>query len=254
MHEADLALEQDLGHDLVLGITYMSSLRPRARQRQRCERQSRELAPYVNLHRQQHVPSRPRHQRIPSCLTAANRRRCLASTQREGADVSWNAATTRKYYRILRIASNVNSNYNALAFQINKRYRNGFSLLSNFTWSHALDFNPYIGTGIPGPSQLDPNCIRARTTATARSTFVAASSWPSPTSRRPTSTVRRTTLLGGWRIAPILQVQNGLPYTPFVSGYPGESLSGVRSANGAGGTSGRIDAIRRNQYTSPQNR
>ena len=51
---------------------------------------------------------------------------------------------------------------------------------------------------------------------------------------------------------PSLQAQSGLPYTPYVSGYPGESASGVRSANGAGGTSGRIDAIRRNQYTRPK--
>ena len=37
------------------------------------------------------------------------------------------------YYRVLRIASNVNSKYNALAFQLNKQYRNGFSALANFT-------------------------------------------------------------------------------------------------------------------------
>ena len=155
------------------------------------------------------------------------------------------------YYRILRIASNSNSSYNALAFQVNKRYRNGFSLLSNFTWSHALDFNPYLGTGIPGPSTLDPNNQYkdyGNSSLDVRQRFVFAFVYEPHTHLHGW----KDQVLGGWRLSPIIQVQSGLPYTPFVSGYPGESVSGIRSANGAGGTSGRIDTIRRNQYTRPK--
>ena len=155
------------------------------------------------------------------------------------------------YYRILRIASNVNSNYNALAFQLNKRYNNGFSLLSNFTWAHGLDYNPYIGTGIPGPTVLDPNNIRkdyGNSSLDVRRRFVGAVVYQPPTHLHGW----KDAAAGGWRFAPIVQAQSGIPYTPFVSGYPGESVSGVRSPNGAGGTSGRIDAIRRNQYTRPK--
>jgi hypothetical protein len=134
---------------------------------------------------------------------------------------------------------------------VNKKYRNGFSLLSNFTWSHALDFNPYIGTGIPGPTQLDPydqSKDYGNSSLDVRHRFVLAFTY------QPQLHLHgwKDELLGGWRIAPILQIQNGLPYTPYVSGYPAESASGVRSANGTGGTSGRIDGIRRNQYTRPK--
>ncbi|HZL26473.1 MAG TPA: TonB-dependent receptor [Acidobacteriaceae bacterium] len=247
VHEADLALEQDLGHDLVLGVTYMSSF-------------GRELdsANDVNLNLATSIPNAtyyvnntPQgpgirnpvlpHGGKPAPLPGVPTQLRVYSGTRNNAS----------YYRILRIASNVNSNYNALAFQINKRYRNGFSLLSNFTWAHALDFNPYIGTGIPGPSQLDPNDQSkdyGNSSLDVRRRFVAAFTYQPQTHFHG----YKDALFGGWRLAPIVQIQSGLPYTPYINGYPLESASGVRSANGAGGTSGRIDAIRRNQYTRPK--
>ena len=250
VHEADLALEQDLGHDLVLGVTYMSSF-------------GRELdsANDVNVNLAGGVPTTFYINNTPSgpgitkpVLPHGGKPAPLVGTTTQVkvyTAVAGKARNNANYYRILRIASNVNSNYNALAFQINKRYRNGFSLLSNFTWSHALDGNPYIGTGIPGPSQLDPNDPSkdyGNSSLDVRRRFVLAVTYQPQTHFHG----YKDTLLGGWRLAPILQVQSGLPYTPFVSGFPVESTSGVRSANGAGGTSGRIDAIRRNQYTRPK--
>jgi hypothetical protein len=259
VHEADLGIEQDLGHNLVLGITYMSSF-------------GRELDSAsdinVNLSTAQTVnmvisntppgpgilnPVLP-HGGKPAPLTGPSTPvlvygRCPvinppASCVNGGR---YNAS----YYRILRIASNVNSNYNALAFQINKRYHNGFSFLSNYTWAHALDYNPYIGTGIPGPSTLDPNNPSkdyGNSSLDVRNRFVLAFVYEPVTHFHGW----QKQVLGGWRLSPILQAQNGLAYTPYVSGYPGESVSGVRSANGTGSTSGRIDAIRRNQYTRPK--
>jgi hypothetical protein len=250
VHEADLALEQDLGHGVVFGVTYMSSF-------------GRELDSAndvnVNLNGGITVPyfinNAPNSAGIQNpVLPHGGKPAPLsgASTQvKVYTAVAGKARNNANYYRILRIASNVNSNYNALAFQINKRYRNGFSMLSNFTWSHALDFNPYIGTGIPGPSQLDPNDMSkdyGNSSLDVRRRFVLAATYQPQTHFHG----YKDALLGGWRIAPILQVQSGLPYSPFISGYPGESTSGVRSANGAGGTSGRIEAIRRNQYTRPK--
>ena len=259
VHEVDLALEQDLGHDLVLGITYMSSF-------------GRELDSAsdvnVNLLNAQtinfvvnNLPQGPGiknpvlpHGGKPAPLLGPTTSvlvygKCPAYNPPAGCNSS--ARYNAGYYRVLRIASNVNSNYNALAFQVNKRYRNGFSLLSNMTWSHALDFNPYIGTGVPGPSTLDPNNQSkdyGNSSLDVRHRFVFAFTYEPVTHFNGW----KDALLGGWRLAPIFQAQNGLAYTPYVSGYPGESASGVRSANGAGGTSGRIDAIRRNQYTRPK--
>ncbi len=58
---------------------------------------------------------------------------------------------------MLEFKSNVNSSYNALVVQLNHRYSNNLSFLSNFTWSHALDYNPYLSTGYGSASEiLDP--------------------------------------------------------------------------------------------------
>ncbi len=254
VHEADIALEQDMGHDLVLGVTYMSSF-------------GRELDSStdtnVNLKNFQYIdyvvnntngigpgiknPVLP-HGGKPAPLPGPTTQ---VKVYTAGTTAIPQPRFNTAYYRVLRIASNVNTNYDALAFQVNKRYRNGFSLLSNFTWSHALDYNPYIGTGIPGPSTLDPldqSKDYGNSSLDVRRRFVAAFTYQPQTHFHG----YKDALLGGWRIAPILQVQSGLPYTPFINGSPGESVSGVRSANGTGGTSGRIDALRRNQYYRPK--
>jgi hypothetical protein len=247
VHEADLALEQDLGKGWVLGLTYMGSF---GRELDSANDVNLNLATslpavtfYINNNNTNPGVANPvlPHGGKPAPLSGPSTQVKVYTGSRLDTD----------YYRVLRIASNVNSKYNALAFQVNKRYKNGFSLLSNYTWSHALDYNPYIGTGIPGPSQLDPNDPSkdyGNSSLDVRNRFVLAFTYQPVTHFHGYKEV----LLGGWRIAPVIQVQNGLAYTPYVSGYPFESASGVRSANGAGGTSGRIDAIRRNQYTRPK--
>ena len=77
------------------------------------------------------------------------------------------------YYEILDVKSAVNSSYNAFAVQLDRRYEKGFSLLTNFTWSHALDENPYESTVVPGETFSTPP-MRARPTETATPTFDCA--------------------------------------------------------------------------------
>ncbi len=253
VHEADLAIEQDLGHNLVLGITYMSSF---GRELDSATDVNLNLQSFQNVNFVVNNTNNIGPGITNPVLPHGGKPAPLVGTSTPVKVYTAGSATAPSrydpdYYRVLRIASNVNTNYNALAFQINKRYRNGFSMLSNFTWSHALDFNPYIGTGIPGPSTLDPNDITkdyGNSSLDVRRRFVLAATYMPQTHLHGW----KDQVLGGWRIAPILQVQSGLPYTPFVSGYPGESVSGVRSANGSGSTAGRIDGIRRNQYTRPK--
>ncbi len=246
VHEADLALEQDLGKGWVFGLTYMGSF-------------GRELdsASDVNLNlaTSQIIPFFVNNTvgispGITNPVLPHGGKPAPLMGPTTNVRVYTGSRFDSRYYRILRIASNVNSKYNALAAQVTKRYRNGFSLLANYTWAHSLDYNPYIGTGIPGPSQLDPNDMSkdyGNSSLDVRDRFVFAITYQPATHFHGF----KDQVLGGWRIAPLIQAQTGLPYTPYVSGYPHESASGVRSANGTGGTSGRIDAIRRNQYYRP---
>lgn len=249
VHEADLALEQDLGHNLTLGVTYMGSF---GRELDSANDVNVNLTPVGTTGVINYIVNNtPLGPGIANPTLPHGGKPAPLPGPTTAVKVYSGARTDADYYRVLRIASNVNSKYSALAFQVNKRYRNGFSLLTNFTWAHALDYNPYIGTGIPGPSQLDPNDMSkdyGNSSLDVRRRFVAAFTYQPQTHFHGW----KDQVLGGWRLAPIVQAQSGLPYTPFVSGYPGQSLSGVRSANGAGGTSGRIDAIRRNQYFRPK--
>jgi len=153
------------------------------------------------------------------------------------------------YYHVLEFKSEVNSSYNALVFQLNHRFSSGFSLLSNFTWAHALDGNPYLSTGYGTSTEvLDPLNLRgewATSSLNVAHRFVAAATYR--TGLKGLSE-RMGVLLNDWSIAPIVQLQDGLPYSPGTQNYPtGGLFSGIL---GAGGTS-RVPDLGRNSFTMP---
>ena len=177
------------------------------------------------------------------------------------------------YYEILDVKSSVNSNYNALAFQLDRRYNNGFSLLTNITWSHSLDENPYESTGVASYNILDPTNIHAEygnSATDVRLRYVAALTYQPQTHFHGYMDY----LLGGWRIAPLVQIQSGLPYTPSVSAsgfksvtvtpqeFSGctpvapattcsEPLSGT-GVNGDGSSASRLPFIERDSFHYPK--
>lgn len=92
--------------------------------------------------------------------------------------------------------------------------------MTNYTWSHALDDNPYLSTVVPSYSALDPTDLQlehANSSLDVRQRFVFAAVYQPLTHFHSVEDY----LLGGWRIAPIIQAQTGLPYTPYVSGSTG---------------------------------
>ncbi|MFC6646798.1 carboxypeptidase regulatory-like domain-containing protein [Granulicella cerasi] len=245
VYETDLDLTQDFGHGWVGTVTYMGSY---GRKLDSANDVNLSLSTFYD--KTYVVNNTPL---FPATRALALPHGGLSAPLPSGTvpvRVYTGSRRNANYYRVLDIQSNVNTNYNAIAFQLNKRYRNGFSFLSNYTWAHSLDANPYIGTGIPSFNILDPNDLSkeyGNSSLDVRQRFVTAFSYQPVTHFHGW----KDYAMGGWRLAPVVQAQTGLPYTPYISGYPGESASGVRSANGAGGTSGRIDAIHRNQYHRP---
>jgi hypothetical protein len=177
------------------------------------------------------------------------------------------------YYEILDVKSSVNSNYNALAFQLDRRYNNGFSLLTNITWSHSLDENPYESTGVASYNILDPTSIQSEygnSATDVRLRYVFALTYQPQTHFHGYMDY----LLGGWRIAPLVQIQSGLPFTPTVSAsgfksvnvtpqeFSGctpqagattcpENLAGT-GVNGDGSSASRLPFIERNSFHYPK--
>ncbi len=146
------------------------------------------------------------------------------------------------------IFSGVISNYQALAFQVNHRLNHHVQFMANYTWSHALDNGVNGQTFTATNSLLDPTNLNkeyGNSIYNVPNRFVLNAVMQSPWKY----TGWAGQLLNDWTFSPIYQIQNGLPFSAFVSGNaPGGTVSGI---NGSGGTN-RID-IGRNTFHQPNN-
>jgi hypothetical protein len=246
VHEVDLALEQYLGWNTVFSLSYMGSM-------------GRELAAAVD---QNVAPSTsnvtyevlndafpptpgyityPHGGKAPPLLPNSLHTYKLYTTY---------SGAYNGYYHVLDFKSEVNSSYNALVVQLNHRYSENFSLLSNFTWAHALDYNPYLSTGYGSSSELldplNPAGEHANSSLNVPYRFVAAATYR--TNIAGLSTWKKESL-NGWGISPVVQMQTGLPYSAGTSGSVSGGLFG--GVNGAGGTA-RVPDLDRNIYTMPK--
>ncbi|SEG72982.1 TonB-dependent Receptor Plug Domain [Bryocella elongata] len=280
VHEADLALEQNLGHNFIFGLTYMMSLGrelPTAIDTNfsigatgigtfavNSPSASAPSNPYaVSTNSEAATNSNfpyppatggyvtlPHGGATPPILPAGFQEKFFLNGTRPNA----------AYYQILQVQSSVNSSYNALAAQIEKRYDHGFSLLSNITWSHALDENPYESTVVPSYTLSDPTNPRAdygNSATDVRIRYVASAIYEPQTHFHGLT----KQVLGGWRIAPLVQLQSGLPYSPTISstsfktvtlndGTTG-TLAGT-GINGAGSGSTRVPWVARDSFHYPR--
>ncbi|WP_158790465.1 TonB-dependent receptor [Granulicella sp. L60] len=248
VHEADLALEQDLGHSMTFSLTYMGSFG-----RELDSSNDTNVALTGNGTISYVVNNNTTQSGVPGAyVTLPHGGKNAPLSNGFVYTTTLFTGTNRpnpNYGDILEIASNVNSKYNALAVQLNRRYSHGLSILSNFTWAHALDFNPYIGTGVPTFNVFDPTNLGkeyGNSSLDVRHRFVFAGIY------EPAIHIVgwKKYLADGWRIAPVVQIQNGLPYTPTVSG--GTNEGEFKSINGVGSSADRIDILGRNQVTMPK--
>jgi hypothetical protein len=250
IHEMDLSLEQDLGHNTVLSVTYMGSLgRELAAAQDQNITAATSSTNYTVLNNA--AAPTPGYITFPQGGTAPPL--IGGSVHNYKLYTAASIPTTGPYvgyYHVLDFKSEVNSSYNALAVQLNHRFSNHFSLLSNFTWAHAMDGDPYLSTGYGTTSNLlDPlnprgewaNSVlnvplRGVVAITYRPEIRGLHGW------------RRETV-NGWSVSPIVQGQTGLPYSAGVSGASpsGSAYGGII---GAGGTK-RLPDVDRDSFAMP---
>ncbi len=283
VHEADLAIEQNMGHNTTFGITYMMSL-------------GRELPTGIDTnfsigstaYGTFAVTPAPASSTTPlssyPVSTNSEAPSSLANYPQPPATGGYTVLPhggktppafptgfqekffltgvrpNPSYYQIIRVQSSVNSSYNALAFQIDHRYEHGLSLLTNFTWSHALDENPYESTVVPGYNLTDPTNPRSdygNSATDVRMRYVGAVVYQPQTHFHGFE----QQLLGGWRIAPLVQLQTGLPYSPTIlaSSFKTATLNNGTTGtlagtgiNGAGSGSTRVPWVGRDSYNYPK--
>ena len=255
IHQADLTVDQDLGWNTVLSVSWLGAF-------------GRELPNFIDTNLPSPVsvtytvvnsnPSAfsalPNNTQYTSNLYgyAVN----SAGKTSAGEILRPNGA----YGAITDIVSNINSKYNALVVQIQHRLSHNIQFQSSYTWSHVLDYNENNTTFSNSSSVLDPRNFhleygngnqnipnRVIATAIINSPW-KASGW-------------KSYLINGYELSPSFSAQNGAPYTASITGNPtalvtsGFStgyVTGVSSGYTGTGGSSRIPGLQRNTFQQPR--
>lgn len=255
IHQADLSVEQDLGWNTTLGVTWLGAF-------------GRRLPNFVDTNLPPATDSisytvgaggplaagtvikLPYYRRLvvggtPNCVITA------PSTTCNGRPDSRYGATTD-------IFSGVNSNYEALVVQVKHQATRGLMFSANYTWSHALDYGENNTTFSSTNLLVDPANLRAdygNSNQNIPNRLVAYAVYNTPSHFKGLWAY----LLNNYEISPSFSGQSGAPYSAGISGSSANAIlgSGNLSAgnfaaasggiNGSGGAA-RIPGYNRNTF------
>ncbi|HMH44808.1 MAG TPA: TonB-dependent receptor [Pyrinomonadaceae bacterium] len=143
--------------------------------------------------------------------------------------------------QVQEIRSDISTKYNALVLQANRRLTNGLQFQTNYTLSLARDngqnsqtftpgfsasFDPFNQSGESGLSNFD-----------RRHKFVASVVYN--TSFKGMGKTART-ILGGWTIAPVVNMFSGARYTGVTNSFSTSSTFGFSQNGGVNGANGSL--------------
>jgi hypothetical protein len=254
VYQGDLTLEQSLGWNTTLGISYLGAL-------------GRELPQFVDDN-----------------LPAASGRLTynVIDTTGKGPLANGTTYTTRYYAKLktcpnptgkapfvvngrpncsygalTRIYSGVNTSYHALAVILKHRLTDNLEFQFNYTWSHSLDNGGNNSSFIDTNDQVDPANPRAdygNGNQNVPNRFVVYAIYTTP--KKFTGFLGY--LLNEYQLSPSFAEQNGLPYSAGTSGSPTNAFTSVGDANSIGGGvngsngASRIDVLGRNHFQFPK--
>ena len=225
IHETDLTLEHDFGWGTVLSMTYLGSY-------------GRELPDFVD----QNIA--PSTQNITYTVLGGG-----PITTPTLTEPLYSVRPNPNFGQMVDILSNVNSNYQALALQVNHRMSRHVQFSSSYTWAHAIDFGQNTNTTGVTPSPVDPFNLaldRGNSAYDIPNRFVFNMVVDSPWHKSGWLGY----LVNGFELAPIFQTQNGLPYSLGTSGTAPGAVSGGGGINGSNGGF-RIPQIGRDTFRQP---
>ncbi len=254
--EFDLAIQQNLGSNTVLSVSYIGAL-------------GRELPNSLNLninpangYTVNYTVAQPAGGGGcgPLACGTVLPVRVYGQKRQIGNSVSQtqNANLNANYGAAYAGLSNVNSNYHGLTTGVTKRAGKFLSFDVNYTWSHAMDYNQTSVTGFSSTNFFDPfgnaraNYGNSYLNVRHRVVGWAILNLPG------TSAYHLSGLTKGWSVKPALQLQSGLPYSAQVNTtnapYQCSTITCLQPVNG--GLSGLgvyyIPQIGRNTYTYPR--
>lgn len=240
VHQAELSLEQDLGSHSTLSASLLASL-------------GRELPNFIDSNIDLTQVSTLTYQ-----VVDPTGRGPLQGTY---TAPFFTARLNPNYQQITRIFSETNSRYQAALVKLTRRMSRTLQLRVNYTYSHASDYNQNASVFTDQNDVLDPRDfgleygtsnydVRHRATGGV----VLSAPWKLHGAAG--------LLANGYSLAPVFQLQSGLPYTmrttgavPSVEDYDQLNrrvrISGLgASINGSGGDN-RIPEVGRNTFRYP---
>jgi len=157
------------------------------------------------------------------------------------------------YQNITQVTSNINSNYNALVFEVQNRTFKSIQFDANYTWSHALDYEQNAQTTDEAEGWYDPysNALAnyGNSSYNVPNRFVGYVLYKFPTLE---GNAWYTYLTNGWTLDDTYQAQSGLPYSANVTGSTTAAAFGGSSWNGSGGPTIVAGIISPNTYKYPR--
>lgn len=239
IHQADLTVEQDLGHNTVMSVTWLGSYGRRLANFTDTNLPTPTTQNYTVVDTSGKGPLAP-----GSIFTS----KFYAKLPNTAVSPCLSQRPNCAYGAISDIFSGVNSNYEGLVGQINHRFSNHVSFSANYTWSHALDYGENNQTATTANNLLDPQNLRAEygnSNQNVPNRFVINGVVTSPW--KFTNTALKY-LANDFEVAPSYALQSGLPYSMTSSG---SLTSGFGGINGSNGTF-RIPGIERNGFEQPK--
>jgi hypothetical protein len=123
------------------------------------------------------------------------------------------------------------SSYHSLQMKLERRFRNGFSLLSSYTWSHALD-NTQDGEDTTVPTlpqdQFNTNAEKGDSLYDVRHRSVTSVIYDVPLAKWAGNSTIAKAILGGFQLGGIFVMQTGQPVNLSVAGNPANTTNPVR--------------------------
>ncbi len=237
IHQVDMILEQEIGWNTVLKVSYLGSM-------------GRQLPGFVDTNvALNNIGSITYQVTNGGPLGSGTYTTALFkpfSTTQARPDANFGAKTD--------IMSGVNSSYHALVVEANHRMSHHVQFGASYTWSHAIDYGQNQQTFSATNLLLFPNSIAAEkgnSQYDVPNRFVLHAIMTSPWKKDGWM----GWLANGWQLSPVYQIQNGNPYTLQVAGNapvpgtvpPGGVLGGINNSGG----SNRIDVLGNNSFRLP---
>jgi hypothetical protein len=253
INQADLTVEQDLGWNTVMSVTWLGTWGRRLPNFTDLNLNPPTTVTYVVTDTTGKGPLAN-----GSTFTSKFYAKALPTQQPTAACPSPSQRPNCAFGSLTDIFSGVNSSYQGLVAQLNHRFSNHFQLNANYTWSHALDFGQNNQTATTANNLLDPQDIRqeyGNSITNVPNRLVVAGIVTAPWKY----TGWKAYLLNDYEVSPSLALQSGLPYSigtsgTLTTGYTasGSTLNAIGGGvNGSAGTA-RMPGFERNGFEQPR--